>query len=74
MDGLTPECETEDGCLVPAVDQKGLRVLEMRSLLVQLRPLVDPGTVLRMCDADLDDLKLLAIIEAELQPEPPKED
>jgi hypothetical protein len=36
-------------------------------MVVRLRDLVDAGTVLRMCDADRDDLALLALIEDSLR-------
>jgi hypothetical protein len=66
VDGLTPECETAEGCPIPPLDAPGRRALEMRALILRLSKLVDPGSVLRMCGADLEDLALLARIEDEL--------
>jgi hypothetical protein len=39
----------------------------MRAVLVRLRGLLEPGTVLGMYGAGRDDLELLAIIEEELK-------
>jgi hypothetical protein len=50
------------------------RILQIRSLLIRLHDLVDPGTVLALCEADLDDLLLLAIIEDHLRVERPAGD
>jgi len=69
MDGLTPNCQTESGCLIPSLRPAGQRVLEIRSRIVQLQRLIDPGTICRLFDADLDDLRLLALVETELKPE-----
>ena len=49
--------------------------MELRGLLISLQPTVDAGSICRMFGADLDDLKLLAIVEQELkrlQPKAPK--
>jgi hypothetical protein len=46
--------------------------MELRGLLVSLQPTVDAGSICRMYGADLDDLKLLAIVEEELKRLQPK--
>ena len=64
---MRPGCETETGCLVPSPGPEGQRVLKLRSLLMRLGNLIDPGTVCRTFGADLDDLELLAVAEDELK-------
>lgn len=63
---------TGEGCPIPQLDDTGERIMELRGLLESLQPLVDPGIVCRMFDADLDDFKLLAVVEAELKQLLPK--
>jgi hypothetical protein len=46
---------------------EGQRVLELRSLIGKLHNVIDPGTICRICDVDLIDLQLLAIVEEELK-------
>lgn len=70
VDGLTPDCHTERGCIIPPPGDDGVRILEIRSLLLRLRGVVDPGTICRLCGVDRDDLELLALVEDELRPEP----
>lgn len=71
MDGILPECQTEAGCPIPRLDSDALRVMKLRSMLVRLHEIVDPGTICKMFHATLDDLELLAIVEDELKPETP---
>ena len=66
MDGITPECRTEAGCPIPALEQEGRRTLEIRSMILRLKGLIDPGTICRICSVELSDLELLAIIEEQL--------
>lgn len=73
MDDITPDCEAHGTCLVPPLDETGQRTMELRGLLVSLRPTVDPGTVCRLFDADLDDLRMLALVEDELRALQPEE-
>jgi len=40
--------------------------MEIRDLLSKLHNVIDPGTICRICDVDLLDLQLLAVIESEL--------
>jgi hypothetical protein len=53
--------------LIPAPGEQGVRILETRALLLQLKNLIDPGTICRICSIDRDDLDLLARVEAELE-------
>jgi hypothetical protein len=62
-DGHVPECETPEGCRVPPPGAEGAQVLEMRSLVHDLRGLMSPEGVLMMLGARLSDLRLLAAIE-----------
>ena len=67
VDGVTPGCETGQGCLIPPLDERGSRVMQIRDMLVRLKDLVDAGTVLRMYGAGIDDLELLALLEDEIR-------
>lgn len=67
MDGITPECQTGAGCLIPELPREGKRVMEIRRLISQLHGVIDPGTICRICDVDLIDLTLLAAVESELK-------
>lgn len=67
VDGLIPDCETDVGCIIPRLSDDGQRVMGIRDLLLDLHPLVDPGTVFRICEVDREDLELLALIESELK-------
>lgn len=63
MDGITPDCQTPAGCLIPTLEAEGRRVMEIRDLLGKLHNVIDSGTICRICDVDLLDLQLLAIAE-----------
>lgn len=67
MDGITPDCETASGCIIPQLHPLPARAIKIRAMLASLHEVVDPGTILASFDADLDDLELLAVIEAELK-------
>jgi hypothetical protein len=67
VDGLTPACLTESGCVIPALSEDGRRAVDLRGLLLRLRSVVDAGTVCSYFGADLETLELLAIIEDELK-------
>lgn len=72
MDEIEPPCQAGEACLVPPMGAEGLRIMELRGLLLSLRDLVDPGTVCRLAGADLEDLQMLARVETilkELHPE-----
>ena len=71
MDGVTPDCEAGKACLIPALDERSARVMQIRDKLVRLKDLVDAGTVLKMCGADLDELELLAVLEDEIKKNAP---
>ena len=71
VDGVTPGCEAGKGCLIPALDERGARVMQIRDKLVRLKDLVDAGTVLQMYGADLDDIELLAVLEDEIRKNAP---
>ncbi|GIL19527.1 MAG: hypothetical protein DWB56_14930 [Candidatus Jettenia sp.] len=73
VDDATPDCEVEGkGCLIPALTQRGQKVMEMHTLLKSLHDLVDPGTILSMCEAQKEDIEYLAIVEAEVRKNQPK--
>jgi hypothetical protein len=63
IDGDIPACETEKGCLIPPLSENGARVMAMRQMLIRLKELVDPGTILAMHGASLHDLEMLAEAE-----------
>lgn len=66
MDGIPLPCETEEGCLFPALRERSQRVLIIHSHLLAMRRLNVGGEVLRMYGATLDDLASIAAIETEL--------
>ena len=66
IDGDIPDCETERGCRVPPLTERGARVLALREKLVHLRRLVDPATVLAIYGAGPEELDLLAAVEKDL--------
>ena len=41
--------------------------MELRAKLINLNGLVDPGTILKMYDADIEDIELLAFVEEEIK-------
>ncbi len=76
QDGIPAPCRSprpmgegqgEGVCPIPPLTPDERRILEMRGMLIQLKDLVDPGTVLMMHGADIGDLKILAAIEAGLK-------
>lgn len=71
VDGLEPECTAGAGCPIPAPGEAGARILEIRSLLLSLRGVIDPETICRLCGIDRDDLELLARVEAEIRENAP---
>ncbi len=66
IDGTEPDC-WEGECRVPGPGERGQWILEMRSLIIKLHDLVDPGSILGMYGADLEDIKLLAEAEEEIR-------
>lgn len=73
MDGIVPDCQTGVGCLIPDPQFEGRRILELRKLIIKLAGLVDAGSVLKIAEADLDDLILLGAVEELLKAAGPKE-
>jgi hypothetical protein len=81
-DGVEPPCRVtpqgcrpegadaavlKNGCPIPPLSPENARVLEMRAMLVRLKDIVDPGTVLRMFGATREDVEMLAVAEDELK-------
>lgn len=66
VDDAEPDC-FEGECKIPPLDETGQRIMEMRSKLISLHDLVDPGTILRMYGATKEDIELLAFIENEMK-------
>lgn len=71
IDEELPECYNNT-CRIPEVDPQGKKVLFLRSLLLSLRDLVDPGTILRMYEATKEDIELMAELEAEIKQREPE--
>lgn len=77
IDNVEPPClqDTEtteeipgvNACWIPSPDECGQRVLEIRSKLVRLQGLVDPGTILRLYSADIEDIEMLAWLEDQIK-------
>jgi hypothetical protein len=73
IDGVIPDCGTETGCAIPDPSPENLRILEIYTRIRELDGLIDAGTVLKMYDATLEDLELLALIKREMGANAPKE-
>ena len=58
-----PDCETEAGCKIPPLSDRGARALEIRDKLIRLSRLGIGGRIMDLYQVDLDDLELLAVIE-----------
>lgn len=56
-----------NACWVPPLPEGLQRIFEIRDRLTTLHELVDAGTILRLYDADIEDIELLAVIEEELK-------
>ena len=75
VDNVEPPCfaETENikpgdnACWHNLPDAWGSRIIEIRSQLIVLNELVDAGSILRLHDADIDDIELLVFYERELK-------
>ena len=74
IDRDVPDCETGKGCPIPPLDERGKRIVEIREKLVKLKGLVDPGTILAMYGATIDELDLLAKVEETMNALKPGED
>jgi len=65
VDEIVPACMTEAGCLIPPLSETGARILDIRGLIVGLKDLIDPGTIIAvMGGLDPEDLRLMATAEA----------
>jgi len=71
IDGEEPDC-WEGECKLPPLCARGRRILEIRDRIINLRDIVDPGSILRIYRADDEDIELLALVEEELQKLNPK--
>lgn len=61
-----PAC-IEGVCLIPELNEAGVRILAIREKIISLSGLVDSAPILKMYEADLEDLELLAFVEEELK-------
>lgn len=62
-DLAAPQC---DKCPIPALDADNVRVMEMRSMIVSLKGLMDASVVVKAFGATMDDMRLLAALEREM--------
>ncbi|RJQ22033.1 MAG: hypothetical protein C4560_03130 [Nitrospiraceae bacterium] len=76
IDKVEPPCFNEDGdeqrpginsCWIPPPDERGQRILDIRAKITSLQGLVDPGTILGLYNADLEDIELLAWLEEQIK-------
>lgn len=65
-DGEMPAC-IEGDCLVPELDERCSYIVMLREKLVNLNGLVDPATILKMHDAEIEDIELLEVLEMEIR-------
>lgn len=72
IEGDPPGCETERGCVIPALSEYGARIMDMWEKLTKLRNLIDPGTILNMYGATRADLDLLMKVNGLMKGEIPK--
>ncbi|MDA8082274.1 MAG: hypothetical protein M0024_01285 [Nitrospiraceae bacterium] len=66
IDEVTPDCESGRGCLIPALDDEGLRIIEIYARIRSLEGLVDAAAILQMYTATPEDLAMLAIVKEEM--------
>ncbi|GAB4486022.1 MAG: hypothetical protein OHK006_13220 [Thermodesulfovibrionales bacterium] len=66
VDGVEPDC-FDGRCLIPDPGERGTRILQLRGLLIRLHELTIGPEILRLFQADIDDLELLATVEDELK-------
>ena len=60
--------------MIPPLSEKGQHIMELRAKLISLNGLVDPGTILKMYDADIEDIELLAFLEEAIKDLNPRKD
>jgi hypothetical protein len=72
IDGDIPDCETDKGCVIPRLGERGGRIMAIREKLMKLKDLVDPGTILAAYGATIEDLDLLAKVEELMSVASPK--
>ena len=65
-DGVEPDCFSKQ-CIIPDPDLAGLRILAIRHRLANLHELGIGSEILRMYEADLEDLELLAWLEEKIK-------
>ena len=70
IDGIIPDCETDEGCKVPSLSVAAMRALEIRDRLSRLSRLGVGGKILDLYEATIDDLELIAVIEDHASPQP----
>ena len=74
IDGEPLACEIETGCMIPPLSESGQHIMELRARLISLNGLVEPGTILKMYDADIDDIEMLAFLEEAIKDLRPEKD
>lgn len=60
--------------MIPPLSDSGQHIMELRVKLISLNGLVDPGTILKMYDADIDDIELLTFLEEAIKDLKPEKD
>ena len=67
IDGVIPDCEKERGCLIPPLDERGKRIMGLRGKIITLKELLPADVILKMYQATIDDIELLAAVEEEIK-------
>ncbi len=67
IDEVIPDCESGRGCLIPSLDDEGLRIIEIYTRIRSLDGLVDAAAILQTYNATPEDLEMLAIVSEELK-------
>ncbi|MBI5057006.1 MAG: hypothetical protein HZB61_10370 [Nitrospirae bacterium] len=66
IDEVEPPC-FKSQCWIPQPDERGQFIFAIRDKLIRLQGLVDPGTILRLYSADIEDIEMLAFLEDEIK-------
>jgi len=62
-----PTCEKEKGCIIPPLDERGQRIMEIKDRLITLKELLPAEVILKMYKATMEDVEMLAALEEELK-------
>ena len=70
IDGARPTARSKANNASSAASEAGQKVINLHSLLTNLRGLVDAGTILKMYEADRNDIEYLALLHEKKKAQP----